>query len=60
MTIADTEGLGRSYAAKLATAGLDTTEVDAARPSIVRRVPSEKEIQVWIDESKNLKKIVEH
>jgi predicted flap endonuclease-1-like 5' DNA nuclease len=35
-------------------------EVDAARPNIVRRVPSEKEIQGWIDESKTLKKVVEH
>jgi len=35
-------------------------EVVAARPSIVRRAPNEKELQGWIDQSKKLPKVVEH
>ena len=35
-------------------------EVVAARPSIVRRIPSESEVAGWIAESKNLPKVVEH
>lgn len=49
--------LARRNAANLATT---FQEVDAARPNIVRRVPSEKEIQGWIDQSKDLPKVVEH
>ena len=32
----------------------------AARPGIVRRVPTETELQGWIDQSKDLPKVVEH
>jgi hypothetical protein len=35
-------------------------EVVAARPGIVRRVPSEAEVAGWIAESKELPKVVEH
>jgi predicted flap endonuclease-1-like 5' DNA nuclease len=49
--------LARRNAANLATT---IGEVVAARPDIVRRPPSEKELQDWIDQSKDLKKIVEH
>jgi hypothetical protein len=43
-------------------ANLATTfgEVVAARPGIVRRVPSEGEVAGWIAEAKTLPKIVEH
>ncbi len=70
------KGVGSEYSDLLEAAGVDSPaelaqrnaanlartfqEVDAARPNIVRRVPSEKEIQGWIDESKTLKKVVEH
>ena len=49
--------LARRNAANLATT---VQEVVAARPSIVRRIPSESEIQGWIDQSKDLPKVVEH
>jgi predicted flap endonuclease-1-like 5' DNA nuclease len=49
--------LARRNAANLATT---VQEVVAARPSIVRRIPSEREIQGWIDQSKDLPKVVEH
>jgi len=35
-------------------------EVVAARPGIVRRVPTEAEIATWIKEAGNLAKVVEH
>ncbi len=35
-------------------------EVVAARPGIVRRIPSETEITGWIDDAKGLDKVVEH
>jgi predicted flap endonuclease-1-like 5' DNA nuclease len=35
-------------------------EVVAARPGIVRRIPSEAEITTWIEEAARLDKIVEH
>jgi hypothetical protein len=35
-------------------------EVVAARPGIVRRVPSEAEVAGWIAESKTMTKVVEH
>ena len=70
------KGVGSEYSDLLEAAGVDSPaelaqrnaanlaqtfqEVDAARPNIVRRVPSEKEIQGWIDESKTLKKVVQH
>jgi predicted flap endonuclease-1-like 5' DNA nuclease len=49
--------LARRNAANLATT---VQEVVAARPNIVRRVPSESELQDWIDQSGKLPKVVEH
>lgn len=49
--------LARRNAANLATT---VQEVVAARPGIVRRVPSESELQGWIDQSMDLPKVVEH
>ncbi len=49
--------LARRNAANLATT---IAEVVAARPTIVRRAPSESELQGWIDQSKSLPKVVEH
>ena len=42
-------------------ANLATTfqEVDAARPDMVRRVPSETEVAGWIAEAKSMPKVVE-
>jgi len=70
------KGVGSEYSDLLEAAGVDSPaelarrnaanlattfqEVDAARPNIVRRVPSETEIQGWIDQSKQLAKVVEH
>ncbi len=69
-------GVGPEYADLLEAAGVDSRaelnlrnaanlattmqEVVAARPGIVRRIPSEKEIQGWIDRSKGLPTVVEH
>lgn len=49
--------LAQRNAAKLATTFL---EVDAARPDMVRRVPTEAEVAAWIAEAKDLPKVVEH
>jgi predicted flap endonuclease-1-like 5' DNA nuclease len=49
--------LARRNAANLATT---VQEVVAARPDIVRRIPSETELQDWIDQSTKLPKVVEH
>ena len=70
------KGVGSEYSDLLEAAGVDSPaelaqrnaanlartfqEVDAARPNIVRRVPSETDIQDWIDQSKKLPKVVEH
>jgi predicted flap endonuclease-1-like 5' DNA nuclease len=70
------KGVGSEYSDLLEAAGVDSPaelarrnaanlattfqELDAARPDMVRRVPSEKEIQGWIDQSKDLPKVVEH
>ena len=70
------DGVGSEYSDLLEAAGVDSPpelaqrnagnlattiqEVVAARPGIVRRVPSESEIQGWIDQSKKLGKVVEH
>lgn len=70
------KGVGSEYSDLLEAAGVDSLaelaqrnaanlattfqEVDAARPNIVRRVPTESEIQSWIDQSKALPKVVEH
>jgi predicted flap endonuclease-1-like 5' DNA nuclease len=70
------KGVGSEYSDLLEAAGVDSPaelvnrnaaslattfqEVVAARPSIVRRIPSESEISGWIAESKGLPKVVEH
>lgn len=70
------KGVGSEYSDLLEAAGVDSRaelnlrnaaslavtmqEVVAARPGVVRRVPSEKEIQGWIDHSKGLPSVVEH
>lgn len=70
------KGVGSEYSDLLEAAGVDSPaelanrnaanleitfqELVAARPSIVRRVPSEGEIAGWISESKGLPKVVEH
>jgi predicted flap endonuclease-1-like 5' DNA nuclease len=70
------DGVGSEYSDLLEAAGVDSPaelaqrnatnlattvqEVVAARPSIVRRTPSESELQDWIDQSKKLPKVVEH
>ena len=69
-------GVGSEYSDLLEAAGVDSPaelaqrnaanlattvqEVVAARPSIVRRVPSESELADWIAQSKDLPKVVEH
>ncbi len=70
------KGVGSEYSDLLEAAGVDSPaelarrnaenlattvqEVVAARPGIVRRVPTESELQDWIDQSKDLPKVVEH
>ncbi len=70
------KGVGSEYSDLLEAAGVDSPaelaqrnagnlaitfqEVVAARPGIVRRVPSETEIAGWIAEAKGLDKVVEH
>ena len=70
------KGVGSEYSDLLEAAGVDSPaelahrnagnlattfqEVVAARPGIVRRVPSETEIEDWIGQSKQLDKVVEH
>jgi predicted flap endonuclease-1-like 5' DNA nuclease len=49
--------LAQRNAANLATTFL---EVDAARPDMVRRVPTEAEVAGWIAEAKAMPKVVEH
>ena len=69
-------GVGSEYSDLLEAAGVDSpaelaqrnaanlattfAEVDAARPDMVRRVPSETEIAGWIAQAKDLPKVVEH
>ena len=70
------KGVGSEYSDLLEAAGVDSPaelahrnagnlattfqEVVVARPGIVRRVPSETEIEDWIGQSKQLDKVVEH
>ena len=70
------KGVGSEYSDLLEAAGVDSPaelaqrnaanlattfqEVVAARPAIVRRVPSETEIAGWIAEAKTMDKVVEH
>ncbi len=69
-------GVGSEYSDLLEAAGVDSPaelaqrnpanlavtvqEVVAARPGIVRRVPSEAELAAWIDQAAKLDKVVEH
>jgi predicted flap endonuclease-1-like 5' DNA nuclease len=69
-------GVGSEYSDLLEAAGVDSPlelanrnaanlattfqEVDAARPNMVRRVPSEETIAGWIAAAKVLDRIVEH
>lgn len=70
------DGVGSEYSDLLEAAGVDSpaelshrvaanlaatiAETVAARPDIVRRAPSEKVIQGWIDQAKKLERVVEH
>jgi predicted flap endonuclease-1-like 5' DNA nuclease len=70
------DGVGSEYSDLLEAAGVDSPpelaqrnaanlattvqEVVAARPGIVRRVPTESELQDWIDQSRKLPRVVEH
>lgn len=69
-------GVGSEYSDLLEAAGVDSpaelaqrnaanlaetfAELDAARPNVVRRVPSAKVVEGWIELAKGLPKVVEH
>jgi predicted flap endonuclease-1-like 5' DNA nuclease len=69
-------GVGSEYADLLELAGVDSPaelarrnasdlattleEVVAARPGVVRRVPTVGEVAGWVEQAKGLEKIVEH
>jgi len=69
-------GVGSEYSDLLEAAGVDSPvelarrnaanlaqtfqEVDAARPNMVRRVPSEATVEAWIAAARDLDRIVEH
>ena len=69
-------GVGSEYSDLLEAAGVDSPaelaqrnaanlaqtfqEVDAARPNMARRVPSQATVEGWIAEAKGLSKAVEH
>jgi len=70
------KGVGSEYSDLLEAAGVDSPseltqrnaanlattfqEIVAARPGLVRRVPSEAEVAAWIDDARGLDKVVEH
>ena len=70
------KGVGSEYSDLLEAAGVDSPaelaqrnatnlattvqEVVAARPGIVRRAPTESEIAGWIQEARQMDKVVEH
>jgi len=70
------KGVGSEYSDLLEIAGVDSPaelaqrnaanlattfeEVVAARPGIVRRVPTQGEVEGWIAQAKDLPKVVEH
>ena len=43
-----------------ANLAITVQEVVAARPGIVRRIPTEADIAAWIEEARKLDKVVEH
>jgi predicted flap endonuclease-1-like 5' DNA nuclease len=69
-------GVGSEYSDLLEAAGVDSpaelaqrnaknlaqtfTELDAARPNTIRRVPSESVVAGWIEQAKKLPKMVSH
>ena len=70
------DGVGSEYADLLEAAGVDSCaelalrnaanlantfqELDAARPNVVRQVPSEATIAKWIEQADHLAKVVSH
>jgi len=70
------DGVGSEFADLLEAAGVDSAaelaqrnarnlaetfqELDAARPNVIRRVPAEAVIQGWIDQARELDKVVSH
>ena len=70
------DGVGSEYSDLLEAAGVDSPaelaqrnaanlaqtfqELDAARPNMVRRVPSEETIAGWISQAKRLGRTVQH
>jgi predicted flap endonuclease-1-like 5' DNA nuclease len=70
------KGIGEEFSDLLEAAGVDSPaelaqrnaanlattfqELDAARPNVVRRVPSEETVAGWIAQAKSLAKVVEH
>ena len=70
------DGVGSEYADLLEAAGVDSCaelahrnpanlaitfqELDAARPDMVRRVPSEATVTGWVEQAKALPKVVTH
>jgi predicted flap endonuclease-1-like 5' DNA nuclease len=70
------KGVGSEYSDLLEAAGVDSPaelaqrnpanlattfqEVVAARPGIVRRIPTQSEVEDWIAQSQRLPKVVEH
>jgi predicted flap endonuclease-1-like 5' DNA nuclease len=69
-------GVGSEYADLLEAAGVDSCaelaqrnaanlattfqELDAARPNWIRQIPSEATVAGWIEQAKNLDKVVSH
>ena len=70
------KGIGEEFSDLLEAAGVDSpaelaqrnaanlattfAELDAARPNVVRRVPSEATVAGWIEQAGSLPKVVEH
>lgn len=69
-------GVGSEYADLLEAAGVDSCaelvqrnaaglavtfqELDAARPNVIRRIPTEAEVAGWIAEARTLEQVVSH
>jgi len=70
------DGVGSEFADLLEAAGVDSAaelaqrnarnlaetmgELDAARPNVIRRIPTEAMIQGWIDQAREMDKVVSH